>query len=102
METEFFTHPFWALLIFGFLVCPRILLLALWWPVHGNLGAVIAYPVLSYFGWVLMPRLTLACIFAGYYWNTNQVLAVLAFALSLGGEGLEKKGMRKLARKFTD
>ena len=87
---NFFEHPFWPLLVFGFLICPRILLLTLWYPIRAKLGETVAYPVLSYFGWFLAPRLTLACIFAGYYWNVNKELVVIAFILSCAGEAIEK------------
>ena len=79
---DFFSHPYWPLLMFGFAVAPRILLLCLWLPIK-DLGAVIAYPLLSYIGWVFVPRFTLACIFMGFYWNTNKVLCIIAFVISI-------------------
>lgn len=95
MELDFFNHPYWPLLMFGFLFCPRILLVTLWYPIRGTVGELISYPLLALFGTIFVPRFTLACIFAGYYWSTNKVTAVVAFFLSMGVEFIEKSSIKR-------
>lgn len=92
---SFFDHPVWPLLIFGFFLCPRLLLLALWVPVRSRLGEVIEHPFLAVVGTVFAPRLTLAILCAGFYWQSNSGLCVAAFILSFLGESIEKTVFKK-------
>lgn len=92
---NFFDHPFWALLVFGFFVTPRILLFSLWLPIKAPLGEVISHPILSYLGIVFAPRFTLACLLGGFYGKDNMGLTIAAFLIAVFGEGTEKYFLRR-------
>ena len=49
------------------------------------------YGPLSWIGWLLTPRLTVAIISTIIYWDTNPVLCVFTWLWALGGESTEKK-----------
>jgi hypothetical protein len=82
------TMDFWEVHGWVFVLCmfffPRLTML---------LGTAVTagFGVLGWLGWVFMPRLTVAILATGKYWDTNEVLVVFTWIWALGGEGTEKK-----------
>ena len=56
-------------------------------------------------GFFFAPRLLIATLATVAYWNTNQILVILAWLIALGGESSEKfvltKKMRSAPQKFN-
>jgi len=52
--------------------------------------------LLFWIGWVLAPRLTVACLATTVYWDTNPIICVFAWLWCLGGEYSEKQGAVKV------
>lgn len=46
---------------------------------------------LFFFGWLLIPRLTVAILATSVYFDTNPVLCVITWIWALSGESTEKK-----------
>ena len=46
-------------------------------------------------GWFFAPRVTVAVLATSVYWNTNLLLCVVTWFWALGGEGTEKRVMKK-------
>ena len=55
---------------------------------------------LFFFGWLLVPRITVAILATCVYWTTNPVLCVFTWLWALGGESTEKNVIKK--RRFSD
>ena len=57
------------------------------------LGAAVtsSFGLLGWLGWIFMPRLTVAIIATGLYWDTNPALIVITWMWALAGESTEKK-----------
>jgi hypothetical protein len=51
-------------------------------------------------GWIFAPRLLVAILATTTYWQTNTILVVLTWFWALGGEAVEKKGVREVRVKL--
>lgn len=86
------------------------------WDVHG-IGFILAmcfFPRLTllfatahggclwWLGWVFAPRLTVAIIATGLYWEHNKFLIILTWIWALGGEGGEKNGASRVAGRSSE
>jgi len=54
-------------------------------------SVLLIYGPLSWVGWFLMPRMTVAIIGTTIYWDTNPVLCVFTWLWALFGEIIEKQ-----------
>ena len=74
-------HGFWF--IFFMFLFPRITMMCT--------GIFLGWmSPLFFFGWLLLPRLTVAIIASMLYFNSNPVLCVFTWFWALGGECTEK------------
>ena len=64
-------------------------------------AATAGFGVLGWLGWIFMPRLTVAIIATGLYWDSNPVLIVFTWVWALGGESAEKRSTPTPARVGT-
>ena len=47
--------------------------------------------IFFWFGWLFLPRITIAILATYFYSNTNPILVVLSWIFALGGESAEKR-----------
>jgi hypothetical protein len=84
---------FWAAHGWIFLVAmcffPRLTLL---------FSSVVSGGLLWWLGFIFAPRLLVAILATTAYWNTNQVLVVIAWIWALSGESTEKVIVTKRVR----
>lgn len=57
-------------------------------------GTMVSGGVLWWLGWVLVPRLLVACLATTYYWDTNPVLVVFSWIYALVEERAEWSSAR--------
>jgi hypothetical protein len=55
--------------------------------------------LLWWLGWLFAPRLLVAILATTAYWDTNRVLVVFTWLWALGGEGAEKGGASRAAKR---
>lgn len=99
-KVDYFTKHGWIFLI-SIALFPRLTLL-----VSGLLvGSIEFGGVVWWLGFLFAPRILVATLATVSYWNTNQILVVLAWLIALGGESSEKfvitRKMRSAPRKFN-
>jgi len=51
--------------------------------------------VLFWFGWVFVPRLTVAILASWFYFQTNPILCIFVWLWAFAGEGIEKSTASK-------
>lgn len=83
---------FWDVHGLGFLICllffPRLTMLFT--------GIFMSWmSPLFFFGWLIVPRLTVAILASTVYWDTNPTLCVFTWLWALGGESGEKTSCKK-------
>lgn len=78
------------LLLVGLLILPRTTVIAGVWI---NFLAVSGGP-LFWIGFLIIPRIFIACIACANYWETNPILCILAVMACIGGESVEKEGVK--------
>lgn len=98
---DFFTKHGWIFLI-SIALFPRLTLL-----VSGLLFHSIEFGgFLWWLGFFFAPRILVATLATIAYWQTNQILVILAWLIALGGESSEKiiirKRMQSGPHKFTN
>ncbi len=85
---------FWQLHGVLFLACvfffPRLTLL---------LSDVMSGGLLWWLGWLIAPRILVACLATLHYVNTNPILVILSWCWALSGESAEKHTLRLIYRK---
>lgn len=89
-DMEFGTTDYWEVHGVWFLIfisCfPRLTLL---------FSSVASGGILWWLGWLFAPRLLVSFLATLAYWNTNPVLVLISWLITVGGETSEKHYMRK-------
>ena len=99
-KIDFFTKHGWIFLI-SIALFPRLTLF-----ISGFMVGSIEFGGLVWWlGFFFAPRLLIAMLATVAYWNTNQILVILAWLIALGGESSEKfiltKKMRSAPQKYN-
>tara|TARA_B100000029_G_C17231910_1_gene835682 strand:+ start:322 stop:633 length:312 start_codon:yes stop_codon:yes gene_type:complete len=60
----------------------------------------INFSIFTLFGWLIIPRITIAVFATIYYLNSNPILVLLSWFFALSGETVEKKYGTKISYKY--